>query len=340
VVFALRAAEARFVKAIIVAVFAGAAGQVLANVTVHVDLENPVADLVTVILAHHVLFRKGNVVRKGNVSAFEVSVISNRVVFGVLNRVVKINVSVQEDERHVVLVNLFVRLTSIKEGFIGTNILAVAEKTSAKLGRDTVETIALSLSLQKKEMSHHEVFHEFNENRIGFVSNHLFQVFNELLEHFSQDLKLNFIYCSKNFNSNCLVDGKHLLDCGCVVAGKDTGSFLKLSLLQESFGELHKVSVNKVLALLLSKAEALFPLSTTCEHLKSRHITSLNKLVNLSIVDVHSFFVLGNFLNHHVLHFCGTHILSTLHGAIKLFALDESFNSLFKETNSFVELAS
>lgn len=86
--WALRALEACFVKAVIAARVAGSGWEVLAHVSVHVDLEHPVSDLVTFSGTHQVLLRQTDVVWRRYISFFKISVVVYAIVVRVLDGIV------------------------------------------------------------------------------------------------------------------------------------------------------------------------------------------------------------------------------------------------------------
>ena len=104
------------------------------NVVFHVDLQNPVTDLVSILGREEVLLRQRDVVRRRNVGFLELRVVSDAVVVWVLDRIVEVDVAVQEDEGHVVVASAAVRLTSIVERLVRPDLLAVAQEGSAQLG--------------------------------------------------------------------------------------------------------------------------------------------------------------------------------------------------------------
>jgi hypothetical protein len=48
-------------------------------------------------------------------------------------------------------------------------------------------------------MRHHKVLHEFLEDWVVPISNHLLKILYQLLEHLSQNLQLNFLYSGQYF---------------------------------------------------------------------------------------------------------------------------------------------
>lgn len=146
-VFALRARERRLVNLIEVAELAGARRKHVSNVAVHVDLKDPVTDLVALGLRKQVLLGQRNLVGRRDVCAFELGVLRDHVGLGVDDSIPKVNVPVEEDEGHVVLVNSAVSVASIKECLIGTNILAIAKERCGKLSADAVQFVLDALGL-------------------------------------------------------------------------------------------------------------------------------------------------------------------------------------------------
>ena len=74
-VLALWAAERGLIDAIVVAELADTGRQVVADTAIHVDLEHPIADLVTLSLGEKVLLWQGDLVGNWDVSTFEFSVL-------------------------------------------------------------------------------------------------------------------------------------------------------------------------------------------------------------------------------------------------------------------------
>lgn len=123
------------------AVFTLAHWQLIANIAVHIDLEDPVANLVTLALTHQVLLWQDNVVWRWDVCALEVGIISDRVGIGVLNRIVQVDVSIVEDEGGIVMLDFLVEFTSIQECLISSNDLAIAKQGGGNSGLNSVKTV-------------------------------------------------------------------------------------------------------------------------------------------------------------------------------------------------------
>lgn len=128
---ALVAAQGSFVNSIVVALLAAAHGQLIANAAVHVDLQDPVTNLVTLVLAQEVLLGQHDVVRGWNVGVLKLRVVGDSVVVRVHNCVVKIDVPVKENVGHFVVTGFSVGLTSLVESFVGSDLFAVSQKRSA-----------------------------------------------------------------------------------------------------------------------------------------------------------------------------------------------------------------
>lgn len=67
-------------------------------------------------------------------------------------------------------------------------------------------------------MSHHEELHKLSKDLVRSVTNGLFKVLDQLLEHLTKNLKLNLIDGGKNFYANGLVDWEELLHSRSVVS--------------------------------------------------------------------------------------------------------------------------
>jgi len=165
-----------------------------ADVEVHVDLQYPIADLVTLLWAQEVLLGQGDVVRRWDVRLLELLVVSDAVGIRVLNGVVQVDVPVQEDVSHLVVSSLLVGLTGVVESLVGSDLLAVSEKGCAKLGVDTVKFVFRALTLEQKQVGYHKELHEFSEDRVASVADSLLKILGKFLEHLAKDLKLNFVH--------------------------------------------------------------------------------------------------------------------------------------------------
>jgi len=145
---ALWAAERSLVEAIVVAVLATPGWECVSNSTIHVDLQDPIADLVSLSLGKQVLLREWDLIRHWNVSSFEVSVLLNHVAIRVLNCIPQVDIAVEENERHVILIDLAVGIAGVQECFISSDILAVSEQRGAEFSVHVVEVVLVALGLQ------------------------------------------------------------------------------------------------------------------------------------------------------------------------------------------------
>jgi len=136
-----------------------------------------------------------------------------------------------------------VGLTSIQECFVSSYIFCVSQKSRGKLGKDTWQVVSLALTLDEEQVSDNQVLEELSVNRVVLVIDHLLEVLDKFLEHFTKNLELYIIDSGQDFDSNSLVDRQHLLDCRGVVSSDHSCSFFELSLLQESLGEFHQVGI-------------------------------------------------------------------------------------------------
>lgn len=109
---ALRALERGFVQALELAVLTGAGRQVLLF-AIHISLKNPVANFIALSDGQQVLLGEGDLVGRRNVSIFEVRVLRDAIVLGILNRIVQVDVAVEENVSEVVFVDHLVGVTSI-----------------------------------------------------------------------------------------------------------------------------------------------------------------------------------------------------------------------------------
>jgi len=146
---ALDALKTGFVN-VAAAVVTGSGGQVLTDVAIHIDLEHPVSDFVAVAGTHQVLLGQADVVRRGDISFFKVSVVVDPVIVRILDSVVKVNIPVVKDKGKVVLFHLLVGLACFEEGLVGSDFFAVSEETCAKFCGDAVELEALALTLEEE----------------------------------------------------------------------------------------------------------------------------------------------------------------------------------------------
>jgi hypothetical protein len=190
----LGALEASFVKAVIAARVAGSGWKVLAYVSIHVDLEHPISDLVTFSSTHQVFLWETDVVWRRYISFFKIGVVVYAIIVRVLDGIVEVDISVEKDEREVILFHLFVGLSGFKEGLVGADFLAVSEETCAKFGGNPIKLVALALGLEKEQVGDHQVLHKLLEDTVVLIANHLFQVLDQLLEHLFQHYKFNFIH--------------------------------------------------------------------------------------------------------------------------------------------------
>lgn len=149
-VLALRTSESSLVELIPVAVLTDASGQEVANVAVHVDLEDPVTNLISLGLREQVLLGQWDLIRNWDVSVLELSVLRDHVGLRVNNSVPQVDVPVEEDEGHVILVDGAIGIASIEECFVCTDVLAIAEKRRAEFGIASVKVVPRALSLQEK----------------------------------------------------------------------------------------------------------------------------------------------------------------------------------------------
>lgn len=173
-------------------------GQGLANSAVHIDAEHPVPDLVSLLRADDVLLRKRNLERRRDISVLELRVVNSSSVVGVVDRIVQVDVPVQKDEGRVIQRCASAGGTSIKVGFVGPNLLGVAEEARGQLGEDWRQLMLGAVLLHQLQVSDHEVPEELNMDRV--VAGHLLlEVLDQLREHLLEDGQLDGV-----------VDCKHL----------------------------------------------------------------------------------------------------------------------------------
>lgn len=168
---ALWATESSFVETFVIAELAASGGQSISYSAVHVDLENPITDLISLRLGKQVLLWQRDLIGHWDVGAFEVGVLLDHVAIRVLDGIPQIDVAIEEDECHVILVDLTVGITSIQEGFVGSDVLAISEKGGAESGIYIVEVVLSALALEQEKMSDHEVFMELDVDWAVLVSN-------------------------------------------------------------------------------------------------------------------------------------------------------------------------
>lgn len=125
---ALNAGERRFIEVSVVAELACPGWESASNSTIHVDLENPITDLISLRLRKQVLLWEWDLIGHWNVSSLEVGVLLNHVAIRVLNGIPQIDVAVEEDECHVVLVDLTIGIASVQEGLVSSDVFAVSEE--------------------------------------------------------------------------------------------------------------------------------------------------------------------------------------------------------------------
>jgi hypothetical protein len=196
---AVGAAKSSLIEVCIVAELALSGCEAFANSTIHVDFENPVPNLISLRFREDVLLWDWDLMGLWDVRSFKVLILLDETTIWVLDSIPKINVPVEKDEGHIVVSNLSVGITGIKECLVSPNFLDISQERSAKLSIDSVEIVLSSLTLEKGEMGHHQVLHELLINWIVLVIDKTLKILDELLEHLSQDLQFNFIDSSKSF---------------------------------------------------------------------------------------------------------------------------------------------
>jgi hypothetical protein len=143
----LRTRKGMFVEALIPAEFTSAGRQSLLR-AIHVNLKDPITDLVTLLGRKQVLFREGDLVGRGNISLFEIGVVGDTIVLRIFNGVIQVNVAVEENVSEVVSTNLLGGVTSVEESLISSDILGVSEEGSAESSVYFVEVFTSSFALQ------------------------------------------------------------------------------------------------------------------------------------------------------------------------------------------------
>lgn len=181
---ALRAIKISLIN-ISLAVFAWSHGQVLSHIAIHVDLEDPVTNLISFCFRHYVLFRQDDVIWWRDIGSIEVGVVSDRVGIGVFDSVVKINITIEKNEGSIVVLDFSIRFTSVDKSLIGTDQLRITQQRSGNLSVDSVKTIAFGFRLEQHQVSDHQIAHKFNKNSIFAISNSLFKILDKFLKHFS-----------------------------------------------------------------------------------------------------------------------------------------------------------
>ena len=117
-------------------------------------------------------------------------------------------------------------------------------------------------------MSDQQVFVELLVNRILLI-NLDGQVFAEFLKHLLKDLELHLVDSSKDLNRYSFVNWEHFLENGASVSSENPTGLLILTLLEVDAGESHQILIENLRALLFSKVEAVFPLSTLLQHVQA-----------------------------------------------------------------------
>lgn len=174
---------------------------------------------------------KSNLIRRRNISFFEVLVVRDSVVFGVFDSIIQVDVSVEEDVGHIVVACSPVGISCIEEGLIGSDVFGVSEQRSGQSCCNARHVSSAAFTLEKEQVYNNHVFVEL---MIVSVLGPLFEVLNQLLKHLFQDLHFDLVCGSENFNGNCLVNREHLWDSRNVEASENSGSFLELALLEMS----------------------------------------------------------------------------------------------------------
>ena len=100
-------------------------------------------------------------------------------------------------------------------------------------------------------MSDHQEAQELLEDGAVSVTDRGLKVLDQLLEHLSQDLKLNFAIRGQHILRNGLVGWKHAIESRRVVSAQDTGCLLELALADVLSGKLSKEFVENLLVLFL-----------------------------------------------------------------------------------------
>ena len=189
---------------------------------------------------------------------------------------------------------------------------------------DARKVVALRLSLEKKEMSDHLVSEELLEDRRVTVTDGTFEILDELLEHLTEDLELNVAVRREHVLSNGLVSWEHTLESWRVVARKNSGSLLELSLADVLASKLSQELVEDLLVLLLSNLEALFPSAFLSKELETGQIATFNDLGDLVAGNVRLFFGLLNLLNVDLRVLNWSNLLCAVHSSIPFLDLKVS----------------
>ena len=147
------------------------------------------------------------------------------------------------------------------------------------------------------------------------------EVLDQLLEHLSQNLKLNLTIRGEHILSNGLVGWKHAIEGRGVVSAQDASSLFELTLADVLSSELGEELVENLLVLLLCNRETLIPASILSENLETRKVTALNNLGNLVAGDVGLLLALIDLLKEDLLHLHGAYLLSAFHGSVPLLDL-------------------
>ena len=170
-------------------------------------------------------------------------------------------------------------------------------------------------------MSDRQVSMELLEDGAVSVTVGGLEVLDQLLEHLSQNLKLNLIIRGEHILSNGLVGWKHVIEGRGIVSTQDASSLFDLTLANVLLSKLSEELVEYLLVLLLCKRETLIPASILSENLETRKVTALKNLGNFVAGDVGLLLALINLLKEDLLHLQGAYLLSAFHGFVPLLGL-------------------
>lgn len=226
----VRTVERMFIQTIETAVFTTSSGQAFFR-AIHVHFKDPIADFITLSGGQEIFLGESNLIRRRNISFFEVLVVRDSVVFGVFDGIIQIDVSVEEDVGHIVVTCSSVGISGIEEGLVSSDVFRVSEQGCGQGCCNTRDVSAAAFTLEKEQVDNSQVLVEL---MVVSVPGSLFEVLNQLLEHLFQDLHFDLVCGSENFNGNCLVNREHLWDCRNVEASENSSSFLELTLLEMS----------------------------------------------------------------------------------------------------------
>ena len=124
------AVESTFVD-LSAAVLASPSWKAATDGAIHVDFEHPVSDLISLFRGDNVLLWEGDLKWRWDISLFELCVFDAASVIRIINGIIKIDISIKENEGRVMQTSCSVCISCIKISFVSPDLLGVSEETSA-----------------------------------------------------------------------------------------------------------------------------------------------------------------------------------------------------------------